>query len=95
MPATLASGQAVTGSALSMLTSGVAERCGQMSFAYPDQTKEDDIGFFFDKTKSEKILYLKPINLLWPIPAKGSKVLTRGKRAAPNRRTHLVEGARF
>ena len=65
-----------------MLTSGVAERCGRMSYAYPNQTKEDDIGFFFDKTKSEKILYLKPIIFFGQSQRKDSKVSTMGKRAA-------------
>ena len=45
-----------------MLARGIAECCGQVSFAEADQTQENNVGFLFDKTKPEEVLDLEPID---------------------------------
>ena len=51
-----------------MLTRGIAECGGQVSFAEANQTQENNVGFLFDKTKPEEVLDLEPIDFFGPVP---------------------------
>jgi hypothetical protein len=39
-----------------------------VSFPEANQTQENNVGFFFDKTKPEEVLDLEPIDFVGPIP---------------------------
>jgi len=51
-----------------VLARGIAECCGQVSFAEANQTQENNVGFLFDKPKPEEILDLEPIDFFGPVP---------------------------
>jgi len=39
-----------------------------MRFAKAYTTQENDIGVLFHESESEQILYLQPVDFLWPVP---------------------------
>jgi hypothetical protein len=53
-----------------VLARGKAECCGQVSFAETNQTQENNVGFFFNKTKPEEVLDLESIDFFGPVPTK-------------------------
>src|SRR5215472_5521134 len=49
---------------------GAAEGKGNVRLAEADGRDEDDVGVGWDEGQAEQVLYLGPIDLLWPVPLK-------------------------